>query len=589
MNGLREDSLDSANSIEAIVAGCAEANAVKPEETIGCWNKILDDLDDEIYFFDSKTLRVIWANKKANRCLGHSPEDTACFTLFDLGYDFLKEDFEAQVKPLRNGAQELLKFEDIQMQSDGTMYPAEIQLRLYQNADSSFFVLIVHDITDRKTAEWLLLESEERYSRLLSLSSDAIVIYDEEKLMYVNEAGVRLIGAENIKSIIGKSMLDFIHPDYHENARKRTRLLLQGKTVGWVEEKLVRLDGKTVDVELLATLIVYQGKSVIQTIIRDITERKRAEDMLNYMAYYDFLTELPNRALFNDRLNLALAHAHRNREGLAILYLDLDNFKTINDTLGHDLGDQLLQNVTRRLICCVREGDTVSRFGGDEFVILLPEVNNAEGAIKVAKKVIDALKPPFNLNGQEVHITTSIGVSLHPHDGDDAQTLLKNAEIALYRAKDQGRDNYQLYTSEMNTHVLMRLALENSLRGALEREEFRLYYQPQADISSGKIMGLEALLRWQHPDLGTVPPIDFIPLAEETGLIVPIGEWVLKTACKQNKEWQNQGYPPIRMSVNLSARQFQQQNLVEMIDSVLEETGLEPKYLELEITESVVI
>ncbi|MDI3547347.1 MAG: hypothetical protein PWR10_999 [Halanaerobiales bacterium] len=321
--------------------------------------------------------------------------------------------------------------------------------------------------------------------------------------------------------------------------------------------------------------------------LEDITERKQAEEMLWQQVYHDALTGLPNRMLFNDRFTQALAHAYRNRQKLAVLFLDLDRFKNINDTQGYNVGDQLLQGVAERLTDLVREDDTVARMGGDEFILLLPEIAQAENATKIAKKILEAFKQPLMIGGHEFYITSSIGIVFYPNDGEDAETLLKNADIAMYRAKEQGGNNYQLYDPMMNVKASERLVLENSLRYALEREEFVVYYQPQVSISTGKIIGMEALIRWQHPEWGLLSPAEFIPLAEETGLIIPIGEWVLRTACAQNKAWQEAGYPPVHVAVNLSARQFQQQNLVETVTRVLKETGLEPHYLELEITESI--
>lgn len=316
-------------------------------------------------------------------------------------------------------------------------------------------------------------------------------------------------------------------------------------------------------------------------------QRLRAEEAAQHQAHYDLLTDLPNRTMFVDRLTLALAHANRYRKMLAILFVDLDRFKTIIDTLGHAVGDRLLRGVAERLRQCLDEGDTLARMGGDEFVVLLPQIHRADKAVRVAHQILEVLKPSFMFNGHELHITTSIGIALYPYDGEDTDTLLKNADTALYRAKEQGRNNYQLYTPAMNARAFERLALENSLRKALERQEFLLHYQPQLELKTGQIIGIEALLRWQHPDLGLVYPAEFIPLAEETGLIVPLGEWVLRTACAQNRTWRAAGLPPITMAVNLSARQFQHHDLVETIARILKETDLEPGGLEVEITESI--
>jgi diguanylate cyclase (GGDEF)-like protein len=316
-------------------------------------------------------------------------------------------------------------------------------------------------------------------------------------------------------------------------------------------------------------------------------DHKLAEATVERQAHYDFLTNLPNRTTFRDRLTVALAQATRNRKMLAILFVDLDRFKTIVDTLGHTIGDQVLRGVAERLQASLEEGDSLARMGGDEFVILLPLINRADRAVRVAQRILEAIKPPFHFDHNELHITMSIGITLYPYDGEDADTLLKNADTALYRAKEQGRNNYQLYTPAMNARAFERLALENSLRKAVERKEFLVYFQPQVDLKTGTIVGTEALLRWQHPDLGIVYPSEFISMAEETGLISQLGEWVLRTACTLNKSWQKAGFSPMSVAVNLSARQFQQQDLVETVARILKETGLEARWLEIEITESI--
>jgi len=315
--------------------------------------------------------------------------------------------------------------------------------------------------------------------------------------------------------------------------------------------------------------------------------QRRVEEMIRHQASHDRLTGLPNRLLFDERLSLALAYAHQRGEMLAVMFLDLDRFKVINDTLGHATGDQLLQQVAHRIAECLKKSDTIARWGGDEFTLILPQVSSASDAINIATRVIKSLQAPFNCREQEFHMTTSIGIALAPYDGEDAETLLKNADTAMYRAKYQGKNNFQLYAADMNTQALEQLVLANDLYKALNRSEFLLHYQPQVDLKTGQVVGIEALIRWQHPERGMIPPNQFISLAEETGQIAAIGEWVLYTACAQNRAWQEAGYPPIRVAVNLSARQFQQQNLAQLINRVLTETGLEARYLEVEITESI--
>ncbi|HEY3057314.1 MAG TPA: EAL domain-containing protein [Thermoanaerobaculia bacterium] len=307
---------------------------------------------------------------------------------------------------------------------------------------------------------------------------------------------------------------------------------------------------------------------------------------IEHLAYHDQLTGLPNRPLFMDRLIVSLAQAHRAEQKLAVFFLDLDRFKDINDSLGHTIGDTLLKGVAERVHRCTREGDTVARFGGDEFTLLIPKIENIEDAAKIAQKIIETLKIPFLVNDRELFVTTSIGVSIYPSDGSDPETLVRNADTAMYRAKEQGRDNYQLYAPAMNAQALERLALENMLRKALSQNELVLFYQPQIDAETRAIVGLEALVRWRHPQMGMVSPAHFISVAEKSGLIVPIGEWVLRTACRQLRTWQRKIDPEITVAVNLSARQFQQPDLVAMIRSAIEETGIAPSSLEVEITES---
>ncbi len=324
-------------------------------------------------------------------------------------------------------------------------------------------------------------------------------------------------------------------------------------------------------------------------VARNITEKIAAEERIRHLAQHDELTGLPNRTAFNQNVNHAINRALRYGRTLAILFLDLDRFKLINDTLGHEAGDRALEEIAERLRGCMRGSDMIARFGGDEFVILIEEFTAPSDVTGVVNKLLGAVKAPLKHKGQEFSLSASVGISTFPDDGKDAQTLLKNADIAMYRAKDKGRNTFQFYSAEMNVHSVERLALESSLRMALERREFLLHYQPKVEINSGRIVGMEALIRWQHPELGLVFPEQFIPLAEETGLIVPIGEWVLRTACSQNRAWQQQGMRPLRIAVNLSARQFMHERLLEDVAEVLKQTGLDAQFLELELTESTVM
>ncbi|MEM8674954.1 MAG: EAL domain-containing protein [Cyanobacteria bacterium P01_G01_bin.67] len=319
---------------------------------------------------------------------------------------------------------------------------------------------------------------------------------------------------------------------------------------------------------------------------RDVTEHKKAQVIIQHQAFHDSLTNLPNRTLFDRELAHSLSQVEQAGRSLAVMFLDLDRFKTINDTLGHAVGDLLLKNVVERLKKCIREKDIIARWGGDEFTLLLPEINSREDATAIAKRILEALKPGFNLDQHYLHITSSIGIAVFPEDGKDAETLLKNADVALYWVKEKGRNDYHHYTRRLNSQAEELLSLENHLHHALAKQEFILYYQPIIEVSTNKIVKMEALLRWQHPDWGIITPDSFIPIAEENGLIVEIGAWALKTACQQTRAWQDMGLSDIIVSVNLSARQFYNNDLVQTVTQVLASSALSPSSLELEITET---
>ena len=340
---------------------------------------------------------------------------------------------------------------------------------------------------------------------------------------------------------------------------------------------------------VLATVLGRLSFRLAQVRQRELETRVAHAQQVEYLAYHDGLTGLPNRSLFSRLLSQRISEAQRYRHRIAVAFLDLDRFKQINDTLGHEAGDQLLKEVAARLRGCVRESDTVARLGGDEFVVLLPELPDEQHAAHVAQKILAATARPFNLLGHEFRVTASIGISTFPEDGLDEETLKKNADIAMYHAKAEGKNNFQFYSEKLNSDSLERMALESSLRNALERREFRLEYQAKRSTANGEITGVEALLRWQHPDLGLLPPQGFLPVAEETGLIIPIGNWVLRTVCEQCAAWKRQGVAPIRVSVNFTARQFRDERLLVELKAILADTGMDPTLLEIELHEGVLI
>jgi diguanylate cyclase (GGDEF)-like protein/PAS domain S-box-containing protein len=422
-----------------------------------------------------------------------------------------------------------------------------------------------------------------------------------------------LVWSEEVFDILGlrpeefgenhEAFLHRVHPEDVELVKEAFRKALREESHLNIDHRIVRPDDIERYVSVQAEVSRDETGRAVQMAgtVQDITGRKQAEEQIAYLAYHDTLTGLPNRRLFKDRLTHTLAHSRRHGHLAATIFLDLDRFKRINDTLGHSVGDVLLQEVAKRLVNCVRKSDSVgrpfvdefttdvARLGGDEFTVLLTEIREIQDAAKVARRILAALLEPFYLDSQEIFVSASIGITVYPSDGEDAESLLKNAEAAMYHAKDQGKDNYQFYNDSMNAASSKKLALENRLRKALERGEFLLYYQPQLDIFTEEIIGAEALIRWRHPEMGLVFPGEFIGLAEETGLITEIGEWVLTSACLQNKAWQDAGLKRIRLAVNLSSRQFQQKELIEMISRALAMSGLDPRFLELELTESIVM
>ncbi|WP_426449301.1 putative bifunctional diguanylate cyclase/phosphodiesterase [Paenibacillus sp. S-38] len=374
-----------------------------------------------------------------------------------------------------------------------------------------------------------------------------------------------------ISSICSAALFILFASELLENL---TRLVIEG-TVNWSDSGL----------DLLLTLILV-GPLMIW-IASDIRRREFTERQLSYLAYYDPLTGLPNRQMFQQSLTMAVHSANQDGRKLAVMFIDLDRFKNVNDTFGHAFGDQLLVEAADRLRSGLGANDVVSRQGGDEFTVLVIDAERPEDAEKVASQIIQLLSHPFTIEGHELRVGCSIGIAMYPQDGEDSITLMKNADTAMYRAKEYGKNGCQFYNPEMNDTVIQKLVMEEWLNKAIELGEFVLYYQPQVDIFTGKMNGMEALLRWKHPRLGFISPGEFIPLAEETGQIIQIGEWVLREACRQNKEWQDAGYAPLKMAVNISPIQFHQHNFVQIVLQALEESGLDPKYLELEITEGI--
>ncbi|MFM7426161.1 MAG: EAL domain-containing protein [Elainella sp.] len=477
---------------------------------------------------------------------------------------------------------------------DGSLYPQEATIFPIHNRAGQItnHVALKRDVSDRKRTQEKLGNSLSLLQATFEATADGILVTNGQgNILNFNQKFAELWQPSDCQMITWDEFhnLNFIAPFLKDTQQFLDRIReLYGQPQVESHDILELKNGRYLEGRSCPQRL---GDSVIGRVwsFRDVTERLQTEAQIRYQASHDLLTGLPNRKFFNDRLAEALALANRHQTSMAVMFLDLDRFKLINDSLGHAAGDQLLKEVARRLRRCVRKQDMVARWAGDEFTLLLTEIGSVNDAVLVAHKILQAMKPDFDLEGHTLHVSNSIGIAIYPNDGENAETLLKNADAALYRAKDSGRNGYHLYTSAINSETSEWLALESHLHRALERQEFVLYYQPQVNVITGEISQMEALLRWQHPEMGLVSPTKFVPLAEENGLIVPIGEWVLRTACAQNCAWQAQGLPPIRVAVNLSARQLRQPNLVKMIARVLRETGLAPRYLELEITETTVM
>ncbi|OIQ79741.1 cyclic di-GMP phosphodiesterase Gmr [mine drainage metagenome] len=458
-------------------------------------------------------------------------------------------------------------------------------------APTGLFIAVAHG--GRLRIESALRETEADYRELVE-SSQAVI------WRATPEAGFTFVSRE-AEALLGYPLAQWtespvfweqhMHPDDRDWAIN-FRATEAEKLVGYETEYRMRaMDGRVVWLhENVKVVADDRGRPAqLVGIMLDITARKESEAQLRYLANHDALTGLANRTLLQERIDHALQLASRHGTGVAVMFIDLDRFKIVNDTLGHQAGDRLLQDAAKRLRSCLRDSDTIARQGGDEFVVLVEQWTEVQDLCDMAGKVLHQLCQPFTSLGQEFHVSASIGISVYPQDGSDANTLLKNADVAMYRAKEQGRNTFQFYAAESNIHSFERLALENSLRRALERKEFEVYYQPKVDAQTQRVVGAEALLRWKHPELGMVSPVQFIPMAEDTGLIISIGAWVLQEACCQARAWHNAGLPLISVAVNLSARQFRDADLPDTIANALAASGLTPSYLELEITESMIM
>ena len=499
--------------------------------------------------------------------------------------------FESATEALRNGAQDFLRKPYAPDRLIQILNGVLHKQRLEQN---------IREVNLRLEA------SENRYRFIVNNSPDIIYMLDDEgRFAFVNDRVTGLLGYKP-EEILGKHYSELVHKEDLEKARyafdeRRTgvrashdielRLLCKDTSLPYRY-----FESRSITIELNA-MGMYQKKHSgddkgffgTYGVARDISERKRAEEIINFQLYHDLLTNLPNRALFRDRLNLAISQARRQDSQLAVMFLDMDRFKVINDSLGHLAGDQLLQAVAGRLTTCLRDSDTLARVGGDEFNLLIPDIAGREDAVMIATKIFDQLKQPVQLEGHEVFVSFSIGIALFPQDGASMEVLIKNADMAMYHTKSHGKNGYEFFSDNMKGLFQQQLSMENSIRRALDGNQFELFYQPQMEVSSGRICGMEALLRWHHPERGLLLPDDFIPLSEESQLIIRIGNWVLEAACRELRKWIKAGLDDIILAVNISAAQLEQQGFVKGILETLSRYGVPGNCLELEITENVLM
>jgi diguanylate cyclase (GGDEF)-like protein/PAS domain S-box-containing protein len=564
----------------------------RAEENLSRFRVAMDNSADMIVLIDRKTMRYVDVNETACKLLGYTREE-----LLGMGpHDVLpssREELERAYDDFIANPSRIHGMHSRYVRKDGSSFPFESTRQVIRAGDTYVIAAISRDISARIAAEEALRTSEARFRSLTQLSSDWYWEQDAE-LRFTKFEGSGISGSryEPGAAVVGRSAFEI--PGLIEGSADmeghRARLLRREPFRDFVYAYRDR-KGNQYHVSVNGEPIFDQGGSFAgyRGTSRDITARKQAEERIQYLATHDGLTGLPNRVMFNTLLSHAIDGAKRYKRKFAVLFIDLDRFKVINDTLGHAAGDELLGTISGRLKSTVRASDVVGRLGGDEFAVLLQEMDSPHQVAVVARKILSTVIKPMVISGQECRVTASIGISMFPADAEDEATLMKNADVAMYLAKEEGKNNFQFYTQGIKTQSLEKMALETGLRRALEAKEFSLHYQAKKDLQTGAITGVEALLRWNSATLGAVTPAQFIPIAEETGLIVPIGRWVLKSACAQHMAWCREGLPAVPMAVNLSPRQFTDPGLLDDIAAVLRDSGMAAEMLELEITESMVM
>ncbi|MBZ0249463.1 MAG: PAS domain S-box protein [Burkholderiales bacterium] len=595
INGSAAPLRDEANRITGLIAMCIDVTEAKRteaafKEQLHFTRALIDAIPNPVYFKDLEGRYRVY-NRAWSELWG-AGRDWVGLTVNDMFGPEIARLHDDRDRPLLRQAASV-RYEALMPTAGGRereMLYNKVSF-VDQSGQVAGLIGTVTDVTAYKETERALEASEARFRVLTESGLDLISVLSEDgAILYQSPALRNLLGYEPAETV-GRNVFDLVHREDADQARQAFRRILETRHFREpLEFRIRNREGAWRTFESLGTNCVDNPH--IRGVVfnsRDVTDRKAIQQRIQHLAYHDNLTGLPNRGLLQDRLAHSIARADRTGRKVAVLFIDLDNFKNINDTLGHDVGDELLRQVARRLGECVRAGDTIARQGGDEFIVLLDNLEDGRGASVVAQKILNSLRAAFPLGGTEQHVSGSVGIAVYPEDGKDAQTLMKNADTAMFHGKGIGKNTYQYFTAQMNIAVKRRMTLESALRRAVMQKDFALHYQPQVNLDTGEIVAVEALVRWKTQDSGTVMPGDFIPLAEETGLINEIGEWVLREACRQNREWQARGLAPRRMAVNLSARQFADKAFLDTVTRVLQETGLDPKWLELEITESQVM
>lgn len=543
-----------------------------------------DNIPALIAFYTSSDLRCQFANKAYARTYGWDERSIIGKTVSDVIGQQAYEAIAPHLEKIRQG--QSVSYERQLTLPDGNQRIIEVNLLPHHdtNGDLTAAFVLINDITKHRLAEQSIRESEERLGKFADATREGILFHNNGIITDCNQAAAEFI-KQKPADLIGRNAFDFVAPESREEVLANIRNNFEHP----YEATLLRTDGTRFTAELVGKEIVYKGNLHRMTVVRDISDRKEAEARIQFLAHHDTLTHLPNRALLMDRLNQTLAAARRHGNQIGILFLDLDNFKTINDSLGHYAGDALLKRVASRLQGILRGVDLVGRFGGDEFLVVITDLHHANDIIPVVEKIAEAISEPFSLESQILNVSSSIGISIFPRDGENADTLIKNADAAMYLAKERGRNNYQFFTTSLQQSAFAALSMESGIRKAIKGVQFVLHYQPEIDVASGALIGVEALIRWRHPELGLLHPDQFIPIAEHRGLIMPIGKWVLEQACHQAHEWRNAGMPKIPIAINLSAIQFRQSSLAEDISRILTEHNLGGEDIELELTESMLM